>query len=309
MKTVGLIGCGAWGKNILRDLLLLKCTVNVVDPDPGSRSQAYQVGASRVLSHVDDLSPDCDGFVVAVPIPQLAKECAGLLKHGKPIFSEKTLCLSMEDFNLLHGLGGSEHLFVMHKWHYHPGIEALRKVAHSERIGKLEELRTIRHAWVKDFHGGDVFWTLAVHDLSILKHILGYIPSPVKTITVIKNNEELPISFTTAMGRNPTVTMSISGRHPEAQAKVSIRGSSGYAELTDAYADHINIRNEENEEKVPIDTTFPLYLELKEFVEYLHDGPRPQCDLQSAKEVTQAILRLEEADRLLNTKVNKYFEP
>src|SRR3972149_8609176 len=152
MKKIGLIGCGAWGKNILRDLIRLGCKVSVVDIDPQARARASEGGAWKVFSKMDDL-PICDGYVVAVPIPDLTKESAGLLKHKKPIFSEKTLCMSLEDFNLLNGLGGANYIFAMHKWHYHPGIEALRVVAQSGKIGKIEELYTTRHAWVNDFHG------------------------------------------------------------------------------------------------------------------------------------------------------------
>jgi predicted dehydrogenase len=149
-----------------------------------------------------------------------------------------------------------------------------------------------RHAWVNDFHGGDVFWTQAVHDLTIVKHIVGYIPDEIKAITVIKNEDGLPISFTAMLGTKPTVTMSVSGRHCDKISGVSIHGNKGSAGLYNAYDDHITIRDDRGEEKIPIDTTFPLYLELKEFVEYLHHGPAPRCNLQSAKEVTQAILSL-----------------
>ncbi len=299
MKVIGLIGCGAWGKNILRDLLLLNCQVYVVDPDPQATLRSSELGAFEVFSNIDDL-PICDGYVVAVPIPQLTKECAGLLKYRKPIFSEKTLCLSLEDFNLLSSMNGSDYIFLMHKWHYHPGVEAIHVVAQSGRIGKIEELFTTRHAWVNDFHGGDVFWTQSVHDLTIIKHILGYIPEEIKAINVIKNENDLPVSFTAMMGSNPVVIMSVSGRHCNKISSVSIHGSKGSAELYNCYDDHITIRNEEGEEKVPIDTTFPLYLELKEFVGYIYDGPRPQCNLQSAKEVMQAILALKKASKQIS---------
>ncbi|MFC1813649.1 Gfo/Idh/MocA family protein [Thermodesulfobacteriota bacterium] len=296
MKEIGLIGCGAWGKNILRDLLLLNCKVYVVDTDARAQFRSSEMGASEVFSNTDDL-PACDGYVVAVPIPHLTTACAGLLKYRKPIFSEKTLCLSLEDFDLLNNLGGSDYIFVMHKWHYHPGIEALRVVAQSEKIGEIEELFTTRHAWVNDFHGGDVFWTQSVHDLSIIKHILGYIPDKIKAINVIKNEDDLPVSFTVMLGEKPAVIMSVSGRHCSTISGVSIHGNKGTAELYNAYDDHITIRDEEGEKKVPIDTTFPLYLELKEFIEYLNGGSRPRCNLQSAKEVTQAIIHLKKADK------------
>jgi predicted dehydrogenase len=180
----------------------------------------------------------------------------------------------------------------MHKWHYHPGIEALRLVAQSGRIGKIEELCATRHAWVNDFHGGDVFWTQAVHDLTIIKHILGYIPDKIKAINVIQNEDALPVSFTAMLGDKPTVVISVSGRHCNKISGVSIHGKKGIASLHNALDDHITIRDNEGEEKIAIDTTFPLYLELKEFIEYLNNGPEPRCNLQSAKEVTQAILNL-----------------
>jgi predicted dehydrogenase len=230
--------------------------------------------------------------VVAVPIPDLTKECACLLKFKKPVFSEKTLCLSMNDYNLLNSLGGSDYIFAMHKWHYHPGIDVLRLIAQSGKIGKIEELCATRHAWVNDFHGGDVFWTQSVHDLTIVKHILGYIPDKVKAINVIKNEDRLPVSLTAVLGDKPAVILSVSGRHCNKVSGVSIHGNKGSAELYNAYDDHITVRVQEGEEKMPIDTTFPLYLELKEFIEYLHNGPRPRCNLENAKEVTQAILNL-----------------
>jgi predicted dehydrogenase len=291
MQSIGLIGCGNWGKNILRDLVRLNCNVYVIDIDAQARSRASKMGAQEVRSDIDAL-PLCDGYVVAVPIPDLTKECARLLKYKKPVFSEKTLCLSLEDYNFLKDLGGSDYIFAMHKWHYHPGIEALRIVAQSGRIGEIEELCATRHAWVNDFHGGDVFWTQAVHDLTIIKHILGYIPDEIKAINVIMNEDGLPISFTALLGDRPAVIMSVSGRHCDKISGVSIHGKKGSAGLHNAYDDHITIRDSGGEEKIPIDTTFPLYLELKEFVEYLHDGPAPRCNLQSAKEVTQSILSL-----------------
>jgi predicted dehydrogenase len=298
-NVIGLIGCGAWGTNILRDLISLHCRVLVVDLDGQARSKASANGAAKTYSGMEGL-PECDGYVVAVPIPELTQTCAALLKFKKPIFSEKTLCRSINDFNLLIGLGGSDHIFAMHKWQYHPGIEALRQLAQSKRLGELQELNATRHAWVDDFHGGDVFWTLAVHDLTIVKHILGYIPKNIEAINVVNNEDDLPVSLTAVLGDKPAVVFSVSGRHCHRRSGVSLHGSKGSAELYHALDDHITIRDETGEKKVVIDTTFPLYLELKEFVGYLHHGPEPRCNLLCAWEVTQAILSLRKRADLKN---------
>lgn len=288
---LGLIGCGNWGRNILRDLIKLKCETQVVDPNPAARNLAAELGAHRAYSSASEL-PACDGYVVAVPIPDLTKECARLLPQKKPIFAEKTLCLSLADYDHLKSLGGAGYVFAMHKWHYHPGIEALRLIARSGRLGRIEELCLTRHAWVNDFHGGDVFWTQSVHDLTIIKHILGYIPAEIRAINVIRDERGVPVSVTALIGDKPAVALFVSGRHCNTVSGVSLHGGQGSAELYNAYDDHIVIKDRRGEEKIPIDTTYPLYLELQEFVAYLQGGPAPRCGLESAKEVTQAILNL-----------------
>ena len=291
MKSIGLIGCGSWGKNILRDLLKLGCMVYVADIDEAARERAEISGAAGTYPECNKL-PMCDGYVVAVPIPDLSKICAELLSRKRPVFSEKTLLQSMDDYDTLNNLGGTEYIFSMHKWRYHPGIEALRVTAASGSIGGIQEIVTTRYGWVEDFHGGDVFWTLAVHDLTIIKHILGYISQQVRAINVINNSQGLPVSLTAMLGDGPVVVISASGQHSTKRSGVSVHGEKGSAELYNAYDDHIIIRTEDGESKIPIDTTFPLYLELKEFIEYLDGGPRPRCGLNEAKEVTNAILNL-----------------
>lgn len=291
MQTIGLIGCGFWGKNILRDLLSLHCSVHVVDQDAVARMSALELGAKKVVAYTTEL-PLCDGYVVAVPIPDLAPVCIDLLKRKKPLFVEKTLCLSMQTADELEKCGGGKYIFPMHKWHYHPGVEALRVIAHSGRIGALKEMFTLRHGWVDDFHGGDAFWTLTVHDITIVKHIFGYIPERIIHAHAIQNAQGLPISLTAVLGQGPVVSISVNARHPHKVSGVSIHGEKGSAVLHDCYDDHIMVRDTHGEEKIGIDTTFPLYLELKEFVSYLQGGPRPRCDLESAREVTRVLLEL-----------------
>lgn len=291
--TVGLVGCGKWGKNIARDLLSLRCRLFVADIAGEARRGALEQGATAAYPCAEEL-PDCDGFVVAVPIPDLAPQCARLLARRKPVFAEKSLCLSPEAADELESLGGAELLFAMHKWRYHPGIEALRVVAASGRIGSLEELFTTRHGWVEDFHGGDALWTLAVHDLTIVEHIVGSIPSRVQWANVIRDPQGLAVSLTAVIGAAPVANISVNGRHARKLSGVSVHGNRGSALLNDAYDDHITVRDGNGVERIGIDTTFPLYLELQEFVGYLRGGPRPRCGLASAREASRCLLALRE---------------
>ena len=142
-----------------------------------------------------------------------------------------------------------------------------------------------------DFHGGDVFWTLAVHDLTIIKHIAGSIPS-IKYAKKICSTDGFSFALIAVFDGHVSALMQINGHHSNKRSGVSIHGRLGSAELFDAYDDHIILKTQKEIKRIPIDTTFPLYLELKEFINYLSGGSRPRCDLFSAKEVTQVILQL-----------------
>ena len=48
---IGLVGCGRWGKHILRDLVALGCDVTVVARSTVSRERASSGGATRIVSH------------------------------------------------------------------------------------------------------------------------------------------------------------------------------------------------------------------------------------------------------------------
>src|SRR5690606_22484424 len=51
--TVGLIGCGNWGRHILRDLRSLGCDVHVVAPSDASRDTARSLGAATIVPSLD----------------------------------------------------------------------------------------------------------------------------------------------------------------------------------------------------------------------------------------------------------------
>jgi predicted dehydrogenase len=294
MTTVGLVGCGDWGKNILRDLRSLGCRVLVASPSPESRERALSLGAQQVFAENSRL-PACDGYVLATPIPALAREALALLPRGKPIFSEKTLCPTMVQADRLFAAGGEGQIFVMHKWEYHPGIQTLRAIADSGRLGTLEQVRCARQGWVTSTREGDVLTLLAIHDLTIVRHILGTLPDP--AFSLIRRENDLAVSLLAVLGQGPRAVLSIDARHPCQVRSVSLHGTTGSALLANAFADHILVRDSRGEEQIPFEQTMPLYEELKEFVAYLQGGPEPRCGLDQARDAARALDALRRLDQ------------
>jgi len=286
MTVIGLVGCGNWGKNILRDLLALGCTVHVADPDHERRNLALTMGARSVCPRSENL-PECDGFVVAVPINSLAGQVLALLPRGVPIFSEKTLCPSRAEADSLRRAGADGRVFLMHKWEYHNGIRALRALVKRGRIGELEQIRCRREGWVAPGRSPDALTLLAIHDLTIIRHILGEFPEPDYALMAV--HDGIPVSLTAVLGKGPRAVMSIDARHPENCRAVTLMGSLGAAHLSGAYADHILVRDRNGEERIDFKTNMPLVDELSEFLAYLEGGPTPRCGFDHAEQAARVL--------------------
>jgi predicted dehydrogenase len=173
--AIALVGCGRWGAHILHDLVFLGCEVHVAANSTDSRERAAAGGAASFRERLEDL-PTVGGAVVAVPTMWHADVIRRLAPRDIPIFVEKPMTPDAEEARRLAAtLPGR--LFVMDKWRYHPGIEALRDIARSGEMGRVIGLSTWRLDWGSPHADVDAVWILAPHDLSIALEILGTSPS------------------------------------------------------------------------------------------------------------------------------------
>src|SRR5215208_4818129 len=139
------IGCGRWGANVLRDLKQAGATVTVVARSEASVARARERGADHVVGRLDGAGA-ADGIVIVTPAPDHARAIREAAPLGVPIFCEKPLVTDPSVTGELLALTG-DRLFVMHKWRWHPGIEALGAIAASGRLGEITGVRTTRLGW------------------------------------------------------------------------------------------------------------------------------------------------------------------
>ena len=92
---LGLVGCGRWGRHILRDLLSLGCDVTVVSGSEVGRQNARNGGATEIVASVEHLPP-VSGLVVATPASTHAEVIESLLEVNVPIFTEKPMTADRE---------------------------------------------------------------------------------------------------------------------------------------------------------------------------------------------------------------------
>ena len=170
--SVGLVGCGRWGRFILRDLTQLDCETWVVADSSSSVANATAYGARHIVSKIDELPDHLEGYVVAVPSLLHKDIVSRLLDRQRPIYVEKPLTVDCESARFLVETAG-ERVFVMDKWRYHPAIEMLADMIGNGELGRLRTIRTRRVGWGNSHHDVDAVWILLPHDLSIVLHLLG----------------------------------------------------------------------------------------------------------------------------------------
>jgi predicted dehydrogenase len=295
---VALVGCGRWGRHVLRDLVALGCETVVVARSETSTRHAIEGGAGAVVGSVGEI-PAVAGAVVVTPTTTHAEVVAELIDRDIPIYVEKPLTDDPQSAADL-AARAPDRLFVMHKWRYHPGVEALASVASSGELGPVSGVRTTRVGWGNPHGDVDGVWMLTPHDISILLEILGTIPEPraARAETV----GSLVTGLVGLLGDDPWGAIEVSIAHSERRREIRLICADGVAVLPDPYADHVLITRGElmgpnvspNTERRGISTELPLLRELRAFVEYLGGGDPPKSSAKEAADEVAAIARLRE---------------
>jgi len=184
--SVGVIGCGYWGPNLVRNFQsLANCQVKA----------ACDLIPER-LANIQRLFPDIAGFrdytgilgadgpdAVAVAAPvryhyPIAKACLLAGKHTlveKPLASSSAECAELIEIAERKGLT----LMVGHTFLYSAAVRKIAAIIHAGDIGEIRCITARRlnlGLFQKDIN---VAWDLAPHDISIILHILGEFPTMV----------------------------------------------------------------------------------------------------------------------------------
>ncbi|HEY7705197.1 MAG TPA: Gfo/Idh/MocA family oxidoreductase [Acidimicrobiia bacterium] len=286
--AIGLVGCGTWGKHILRDLVGLGCQVEVVARSEASRSRAGSGGAHSIVGSIEELTAP-DGVVVAVPTSVHAEVLDEVSELGVPIFVEKPLT---NDPVVAQRFRYRDELFVMDKWRYHPGVEMLRECVNDQRFGAMLGMQTIRHGLFNGHSDVDALWILAPHDLSIVLEVTGGIPEPVAAIGHIVDGES---SLLGILGGG--ISVDISSRSNIYRREVRVWFEKAVVAMADGYSDILEVRTtragrEPLADQIPVGSRLPLEAELSAFLRHLEGGPPPRSS------AAEGVLNVERVQRL-----------
>jgi predicted dehydrogenase len=282
-----LVGCGRWGRNILRDLATMGRPTVVVDIS----MEALAAAASLALAtcRTLDIRERVVGVIIATPATDHLATVEQVAPLDVPIFVEKPLATRTEDAERAVALTG-DRLFAMEKWRYHPGIEALGALARSGELGPVRALRTWRFGWGHSQSDVDPIWTLLPHDLSIVREVLGFLPPAIDAIA--ERGVDRVWGMTARLGTDPMCALEVSGRRPEHRRRIEVVFDAAVAVLDGGRDTAIEIHSDGGFRTIDVGDEPPLRRELKAFLGHLDGGPPPKSSGRDGAAVVRRICEL-----------------
>ncbi len=178
--NIAVVGCGAWGRNYVRNLQgLPEAELSwLCDLNPGSLRGAR--GLAPDARCTDDLAlvladPRVQAVVVATNTERHYDHVMRALAAGKHVLVEKPMATAVRSARAMLSAARSSDrvLMVGHLMVYHPATRALRTLVRSGALGSIQHIYALRVNLPRQREGVGPLWSLAPHDLSLIQDVLG----------------------------------------------------------------------------------------------------------------------------------------
>ncbi len=214
---IGIIGCGYWGKNLVRNFYQLGALHAICDVN--STALQEHLLQYEGIQGVDDpqkmlSDPEISAVVIASPAETHYRLAKKALLAGKDVFVEKPLALKAKEGEDLVALAerNQKILMVGHVLEYHLAILKLKEWVDSGQLGQIHYIYSNRLNLGKVRREENILWSFAPHDISVLLRLTGEMPIEV---TASGGNYRLVSSGTRPASISPrkrSVTCRLSGR-------------------------------------------------------------------------------------------------
>lgn len=321
---VGVVGCGYWGKNLVRVFSEIGSLGAICDSDS---AQLAQLGRSYDIPRTESFHnilamPEIQALVIAAPAAQhfaLAKEA---MLAGKDVLVEKPLALRVNDGEELLELARrhSRILMVGHLLHYHPAVVALRRMIRDGELGRIEYISSSRLNLGRLRTEEDILWSFAPHDISAILHLLEEDPTSVTAQGASYLNH--PISDVTltilSFASGVKAHIFVSWLHPFKEQKLVVVGNRKMAVFDDTQAttklvlyphqidwiDRVPVARKGEGQVVPLPQEEPLRTECLHFLECVRERKRPNTDGENGLRVLRVLHCASESIRCHGQVVN-----
>jgi predicted dehydrogenase len=304
---VAVIGCGYWGKNLVRNFNNLGALAMVCDVTASGRERAAALAPQvPIVAEMKQVfAADVAGVVIATPAEthyELAKEA---LEAGKDVFVEKPLALTYEQgiqlVRLAEKLGRI--LMVGHVLEYHPAIVRLLELVRQGELGKIQYIYSNRVSLGKVRREENILWSFAPHDVAIILRLMGAMPFQVTACggSYIQANIA-DVTVTNLLFDNGVrAHIFVSWLHPFKEQRLVVIGSRKMASFDDVkkqlvlYDQRVEVQKGQpvpikaDGEVVPFADNEPLRQECQAFLEAIVTRQPPLTDGYSGLRVLKVL--------------------
>lgn len=305
--SVAVIGCGYWGKNLVRNFKQLGALALVCDETPAGRARAFELAADIpvVADIAQALESDIPAVVIATPAETHYDLARRALDAGKDVFVEKPLALTYPQGADLVELAQREGriLMVGHVLEYHPAIVRLLELVRNGDLGKIRYIYSNRLSLGKIRREENILWSFAPHDIAIILRLMGDMPFQVTACggSYVQPNIA-DVTVTNLLFDNGVrAHVFVSWLHPFKEQRLVVIGSRKMASFDDVakklvlYDQHVDILNGEpvpvkgdgHEVAYPADE--PLRLECRAFLDAIATRRPPLTDGASGVRVLKVL--------------------
>lgn len=181
MPRVAVLGCGGWGKNIVRSMQRLGAVAAVVDPSESGRDLAKELAPqATVFSDPQQVisDPAIDAVMIATPAETHFDLARRAMEAGKDVFVEKPMTIDLGEARRLVALSEQTGrvLMVGHLLEYHPAVCRLVELVRSGELGKIHYIISNRLNLGKIRTEENALWSFAPHDIAVILRLTGAMP-------------------------------------------------------------------------------------------------------------------------------------
>src|SRR5438105_901214 len=181
--TVGVVGCGYWGPNLIRNFVENEEAVLrwVCDKDARHLDKvARRYPAARASTDYEELlaDPRLEAVAVATPVATHFEFARAALEAGKHVLVEKPFTATVREAEALIELAEARRLTLMvdHTFIYTGAVRKIKEIVADGGIGDLLYFDSVRINLGLFQRDINVVWDLAPHDLSIMDFLVGREP-------------------------------------------------------------------------------------------------------------------------------------
>ena len=306
-KCCAVVGCGIWGRNIVRNFYNLGALHSVCDLDNENLKMIQELYHDvEVTNDFNSIisNPEITALCVVTPSHTHFNLVKKAILAGKHVYVEKPISTKASEAKELKELAEQMNvkLLVGHLLLYHPAVNRLKMLIAEGVLGEIKYVQSDRLNINYFKNDRSVMWDLAPHDVSMIAHVTGKAPLRVISATGAASEFEniYDITHLTIEFEDGVIGhVSDSWIHPQKRVSLLVRGTKATAILDDTIQEgklkvYDNKKGSQNEIEVfDYLEIEPLKLECQHFLNCIKNDKTPRSDGENGYMIVKILEQAE----------------